>query len=162
MYSCVQFPRPDPLPTRISLSFSRLSLWSQDLRFLKDNLTNREAKKPLSRLAFSVSFVNRSSATFSSETIFSLLLLLLSYLYRPFLLPFLSLVRFIIRCALTLLSASLCVQIVTVYSSWLTCFCFHLLYTFFFLPLSLVMNSFIYAGLLLLLLDFLLMGLDHC
>ena len=75
-------------------------------------LVKTKAKKALSTSAYSVSFVTRSPAPFSSRPTFSLVtLLLFTYLQNPFLSSFTLLTRFNSRSALAFLTLSLQDQI---------------------------------------------------
>lgn len=69
-----------------------------------------------------MSIVTRFPAPFSIRPTFFhvLFLLLLVGLWKPFLLPFMSLTRFDFRWALVFLILSLCTQTVSIYFSWMT------------------------------------------
>lgn len=73
------------------------SFWAQRHGITEGQLYKRrqskKSKKLLTRLAFSMSFGNSSPAPFSSGSTFTFLPFLSVLLYKPFLLPFVSLLR---------------------------------------------------------------------
>ena len=111
------------------LPCSRPTLWTQVPRTPAACHTSKDWHKTLSTLAFCLPFVTSSPVPFSCRFMFSLVFLLLfMYLYKPFLLPFMSFARFNSRSALAFLTPSMQDQTITLHCSWVTCPCFHLLY----------------------------------
>lgn len=79
---------------------------------------------------------------------FLIFILLLVYLWKSLLLPFMSLIRLKSAWALAFLTLSWHTSTVSLYTSWITCLSFYLFYTFLYFYLVKV-SLFIHAGLLL-------------
>lgn len=131
------------------------------LGFLKTNLTNKDqGEEGIKYLTFSISFVSRSPGLFSSRPTFSLvLLLLLIYPQKPFLLPFLCLSRFSSR-TIFVLTQTLHHQTVSLCYFQDTWPCFHFFYASFLYLISVRSSLFTHVCLLPPLLDFLHMVID--
>lgn len=125
------------------------------------SVVKTRGKKTFSTLDISEFFVIRSPAPFSSGPTFSLVFLkLLIYLWKPFLLTFVS-CQIQHQMKFGFLTTFLCGKILFLYSFQVTGPFFHLSYTFF-LCLNLVKNFlFVYASLLPLLFLFLLISMYH-